>query len=141
MKKFLLIGFILFGSLQLFAQQDDHQKQIQALKTAYITEGLNLNSQEAEKFWPIYNAYIVKRRDLYRRQHADVEHLECLCEAEAKDKLKEYVEIERQDYVLRKTFYGDLMNFFTAKRLIQLHNVENNFNKKMIREYRERHNK
>ena len=34
-----------------------HGEKIEALKVAYITQQLNLTPEEAQRFWPIYNAY------------------------------------------------------------------------------------
>ena len=61
MKKFLLITTILMGSLFAAKAQDDqpgdeakHQEKIKALYVAYITQELNLNAEEAQKFWPLH---------------------------------------------------------------------------------------
>jgi hypothetical protein len=35
------------------------------LKIAFITKRLDLSSEEAEKFWPIYNKYAVEVRQAY----------------------------------------------------------------------------
>ena len=62
MKKHLLI-FILFlaGSLSAAKAQDDQpgdelkkQEKIKALYVAYITQQLDLNAEEAQKFWPVH---------------------------------------------------------------------------------------
>ncbi|MCF1716259.1 hypothetical protein L0U88_16575 [Flavihumibacter sp. RY-1] len=54
---FTLLFFI--GSFQLVtqAQQRDGER-LEALKVAYLTKKLNLNTEEAQKFWPIYNEYM-----------------------------------------------------------------------------------
>lgn len=142
MKKIFLLSFLLFSVFSISAQEkDEHRERINALKTAYITDGLSLSSQEAQKFWPIYNNYIEKRRELYRREHSDIENLECISEAEANAMLQEYVDIEKQDFLLKKKFYEELKQIFSAQKIIRLQKVEDDFNKKMIMEYRERHHK
>lgn len=54
---FTLLFFI--GSFQLGtqAQQRDGER-LEALKVAYLTKKLNLNTEEAQKFWPVYNDYM-----------------------------------------------------------------------------------
>ncbi|HET8754016.1 MAG TPA: hypothetical protein VFM59_06610 [Salinimicrobium sp.] len=142
MKKIILLNIVLLFSLHLMAQDNDgHRERIHALKTAFITDGLDLTSEEAQKFWPIYNNYTKKRSELYRREHSDIEDLECISEAEANDMLQEYVEIEKQDFLLKKKFYEELRQIFSAQKIIRLKKVEDDFNKKMIKEYRERHRK
>src|SRR5687768_4964201 len=46
------------------------QERVRALKVAFITQKLNLTSEEAEKFWPIYSEYQDKR-DVVRQQLAE----------------------------------------------------------------------
>jgi hypothetical protein len=60
----IVMTALCFGSLATFAgahkfQQDGANKaeRIQALEIAFITEKLNLSSEEAQKFWPVFNAY------------------------------------------------------------------------------------
>jgi len=61
MKLFLLIiTFVFGGSTFVNAQNDNRGKRaekIQALKIAFITQKLDFTSDEAQRFWPVYNRY------------------------------------------------------------------------------------
>lgn len=139
MKKLIFIFLLLLGSMAIQAQdRDEHREKIKALKTAHITEGLNLTTKEAQQFWPVYNDFQEKRRELYLRERADIENLECMSESEATSKLDEYVEIEKQDFLLKKQYYKDLGKIFPAKKIMQLKQLEEEFNRKLMREYRAR---
>ncbi|WP_029033771.1 Spy/CpxP family protein refolding chaperone [Salinimicrobium terrae] len=141
MKKILIMVLFLFTGIFVTAQdREAHREKIRALKTAYITDGLNLTTEEAQQFWPVYNEYEEKRRALYRQERAEIENLECISEDKANLKLEEYVELEREDYLLKKKYYNDLKNIFSARRIMQLKKVEDEFNHKMMREYRARKN-
>ena len=39
--------------------------ELEALKTAFITQRLQLTPEEAQKFWPIYNGYATEVRQAY----------------------------------------------------------------------------
>ena len=139
MKTYLLMACFLFSTMFMAAQDnDEHRKKIKALKTAHITEGINLTAKEAQQFWPVYNEFEEKRRNLYRRERAEIEDVECLTEAKAGEKLNEYVEIEKEDYLLKRQYYNDLKKIFTARRIMQLKKVEDEFNRRIMREYRAR---
>lgn len=139
MKNVLLAVLFLLSSYYVGAQdRSEHREKIKALKTAHITEGLKLTAKEAQLFWPIYNEYDEKRRTLYRKERAEVQNAECMTEEKADSQLEEYVEIERQDYLLKKKYYNDLKKIFSARRIMQLKKVEDEFNEKMMREYRAR---
>lgn len=139
MKKLLFIVFLLFSTLMVTAQdRSEHRERIKALKTAHITEGLNLTPEEAQKFWPVYNEFEERRRSLYRQERACVGDVAEMDEEAASQKLQEYVELEKQDYLLKKRYYEDLRKIFSAKRIMKLKQVEDEFNIKMMRQYRAR---
>ena len=60
MKQFLLIIAFFLGSFSLVKAQNDREnrfEKVQALKIAFITQKLELTTDEAQKFWPVYNEY------------------------------------------------------------------------------------
>lgn len=60
MKKYTLLLIIFMGGTAAWAQDAPNIKKgerIQSLKIAFITQKLELTSEEAQSFWPIYNRY------------------------------------------------------------------------------------
>ena len=59
----IITGLFVVSTLQAQPQRPDRDarvaelKKIQAMELAFITKELNLNPQEAQKFWPIFNQY------------------------------------------------------------------------------------
>ena len=139
MKKLVLIFLIIFSGAQLSAQESDREAQrerIKALKVAFFTQELNLNDKVAEKFWPIYNKYEKERRDLHKREHIDLENVECISEDEASNLLNEFLSVENEEYKIKKQLFRDLKEIISAKDIIKLHKLEDEFHKKLIKEYR-----
>lgn len=144
MKKYLLILFILCGMWQSQAQDHDkdaEKERIKALKTAFITQEMELSNQKAKKFWPIYDRYEAERRELFHREHIDFSNTGCMTEEEAEAQLQEFVEVEKEEYLLKKKLFADLKQIFTAKEIIKLQKLEDEFHMKLIREYREKRQK
>ena len=50
-------------------------RRLEALKVAYVTRQLNLTSEEAEKFWPLYRNYIAELKQTRQERKADVDVL------------------------------------------------------------------
>ena len=79
MKKILLILVIALGVSVITVAQDDEGKgngsRIEALKIAYLTKKLNLSTDEAQKFWPIYNQYMgeIRKTRIDARQNKEGE--------------------------------------------------------------------
>jgi hypothetical protein len=61
MKQLILIFALSLGSLSIVNAQNDNRQpkteKVQALKIAFITQKLELTSDEAQRFWPVYNRY------------------------------------------------------------------------------------
>lgn len=58
MKKIVLLTlFLLNISYFCYAQPEKIKNNIEAIQIAYLTRELSLSSEEAQKFWPVYNEY------------------------------------------------------------------------------------
>ncbi|MDX1542908.1 MAG: hypothetical protein R3214_03105 [Christiangramia sp.] len=138
MKKLVLILFVLFTASNAAAQDSDNGKweRIKALKVAFFTQELNLNDKVAEKFWPIYNKYEKAKYELHKREHIDLENVECINETEANQLLNEFLTVENEEYKIKKELFRDLREIISAKDIIKLHKLEDEFHKKLIKEYR-----
>jgi hypothetical protein len=99
-----------------------HREKIKALKVAYITEELNMNTKMAQKFWPIYNRYEEQKRELHRREHIDLEEAEKFSEAQAQEMLKEYIAVEREEYVIKNNYLQILAKFLLQERSLSFIN-------------------
>jgi hypothetical protein len=66
MKQLYILLFLLVSGISpLMAQEQQpdpkQEEKIQALEVAFISRKLNLTTEEAQKFWPVYNEY---KRDM-----------------------------------------------------------------------------
>ncbi len=60
MKKIYILTLLFFYGYICNAQQqgdDDNNQRVEVIKMAYISRELNLSTQEAQNFWPVYNNY------------------------------------------------------------------------------------
>ena len=140
MKNILIVITIFLSALTSLQAQDknDHREQIKAMKVAFITQELNMSSQTAQKFWPVYNKYEVDKRALHKRENVDWDNIGTISDSKAEEMLKEYLAVEREEYVIKRQLFSDLKKILTAKEIVLLHKLEAEFNKKMIQEYRNR---
>jgi hypothetical protein len=138
MKTLTSILFILSFSLITVAQSN--RDKIKTLKIAYITEKLNLSEKEAEKFWPIYNNFEEENSRLRIEAYETRKKInfETITENEAKQILKEsrLNDNKRQD--LKNDYINNLTKVISAKKIILLHRIEDDFKRKMFEEYKKR---
>ncbi len=141
MKKIILfISFFVGLTSPSFAQDDSDRsaqwERIKALKVAFFTQEMNFNDKVAEKFWPIYNKYEQDRHKLHEREHVDINNVECISEDEANGYLSEFLSVENEEYRIKKQLFKDLREIMSAKDIIKLYKLEDEFHKKLIKEYR-----
>lgn len=140
MKNIIIVFILIMSTGASLQAQDkkDHREKIKALKVAYITQELNMSADVAQKFWPVYNSYECQRRDLHRREHIDFDKVQAISESKAEEMLKEYLTVEKEEYVIKKQLFSDLKKILSARDIIKLHKLEEDFNKKLLKEYRSR---
>jgi len=150
MKKILLFSFgLFFLTLSITAQQRPpdfkNREKIRSLKTAYITTALDLTSKEAEKFWPIYNAYdkkvaslrFEKMRDL-RNKVRTREDFNALKEKDAKNLLNDFLKIERDILDAKSKLNTQLLKVISGKKILKLYKAEDDFNRRLLQRLRNR---
>lgn len=126
MKQFLLIISFLGLGLGVFAQDEQPKNdggRIEALKIAFITKKLNLSTEEAQKFWPIYNKYM----DEVRKAHQDA-------------KANKEPEIQREEKLLsiRKRYNDEFGKAISTDKVNSFFRVEKEFNGVIQKEMLER---
>ena len=71
MKHTFITLFFIAITLNTFGQRKERHERIQALKVAFITEKLELTPEEAQQFWPVFNA-IEKQKEKESSQFREV---------------------------------------------------------------------
>ena len=135
MKKITILSIFILLSQISFGQQNKKDR-IKALKTAYITEKLNLTSSEAEKFWPIYNAYSNENRTLKRQLFGNKRKndFQNLTEKQADEKLHEIIEIENKLHQNKVNLISNLKKVISSKKILLLIRAEKSFNRKLLQQ-------
>lgn len=142
--KIITILVFLFSILSIAQPNKEKIEKVKALKLAYITKELSLTSAEAEKFWPIYNAYDEKQFELRHSKMRTImkkykdDGLDKLNDKEAATILTEMESIDEELLTLRKKFVKDAKEIIGAKKVLQLKKVEEDFTRTLFKQYREK---
>ncbi|MFV8347047.1 sensor of ECF-type sigma factor [Flavobacterium sp. ZB4P13] len=136
---------LLFVSFNFYAQGEsmkEKKEQIKALKVAFFTTELDLTTNEAEKFWPIYNAFDDKQFELrhqkmrtYMKRMNDGS-LDKITEKEANTFLSQIENTEEELFLLRKKFMKNVRTILPAVKIVKLKKAEEDFNRKLLQQYR-----
>lgn len=137
---FILLSF--FSNAQ--PRLKEKREQIKALKVAFITNELSLTADEATSFWPIYNVYDAKQNEIRHKKmksfmdRRDNEDFEKITEKEASALLTQSENVEEEIYQNRKKFILSLKGVLPSIKILKLKIAEENFNKRLLQQYREK---
>lgn len=149
MKNLRLLSLLILVCASSFAQPGSRVKQriqqkkddIKAMKIAFITSELSLTPDEATKFWPLYNAFEEKQRDLRQerlKNYLDRVDPDKLSEKEAAGLLTQMESAELELFQSRKAFAASLKGVIPSVKILKLRKAEEEFSKKLLQQYRNR---
>jgi len=110
------------GMAQPNADQKPDGTRLEALKIAYITKRLDLSTEEAQRFWPIYNQYMVEIRAARQAYQVD----------------KDEIRLEESILNIRKKFSPDFNKAISSAKVNLFFRSEKEFGGLVQKEWQER---
>ena len=141
MKRILLLLFFCATTLATtaaFAQDKSSSKErrerVEAAKIAFLTDKMELTSEQAQKFWPLYNEYETKRRDLLKAYRSGYrQDVEELTEQEAKVRIDGMFTTREKELALEQEYAARYIRVISYKQLIKLYRGERDFTKLLLK--------
>lgn len=147
LKKITLVLLLTF-SAYAFSQKGmmirENREKIKSLKIAFITSELSLTPEEAAKFWPIYNSFEDKQHSIRKQKikgfidSMDGEELSALSEKEASTLLTQVENSEEELYQAKKKLITNLKGVIPTLKILKLKKAEEDFNRKLLQQYRDK---
>lgn len=142
---FTLIGILCSFTLVLNAQErkgrEEHIEKFRSMKIAYFSEQLELTPEEAEKFWPLYNDFESKKREVNRYRHRRSrnmdEQLANMTDQEAGKMADDMIEAKKKEINLDESFHSELKKIFPPKKVLKYYITEHRFREYMLRKIRD----
>lgn len=110
----------------------ERKDKIKSLKIAFISQKLALSSEEAEKFWPVYNKYDDKIMALKEAQMKLRLDKKSGSDEDALKKIEEAEAIESEVMLLKKKMRAELIPIITAEKVVALERLEHEFHRKIL---------
>ncbi len=120
--KYLILTLMLFISANIVAQTTN--EKLEELQHRYINKNLKLDDKTSKEFWPIYDEYKAKRREIAKEFRNNGNE-----ESAAFDKL----EREQKMLDLRKEYTNRFSKVLNGQQLEDLNSSERNFKQMLIR--------
>ncbi|MCF2486837.1 hypothetical protein [Dyadobacter sp. CY347] len=136
-RNLLLMLFITLFSITAASAQkksEEEIRRIQDAKVAIITNRLNLTPEQSTGFWPVYNEYSQKRREIHRAQRKIIndKKAEGQTDDQVLNNLKEVQDLRQKELDLEKEYQNRFLKVITASQVIELYKAERTFNDMLI---------
>jgi Spy/CpxP family protein refolding chaperone len=137
----LLFSFSLVLNAQEGKGRQEHMEKFRSMKIAYFTENLELTPEEAEKFWPLYNDFDSKKREVSRSRRRGPrninERLENMTDQEAEKMADDMILSRKKEVELDEAFHEDLKKILPPKKVMKYYITEYRFREYMLRKIRD----
>ncbi|TPE44309.1 hypothetical protein FJM65_09150 [Pontibacter mangrovi] len=121
-------------------RSEERRENVEAAKTAFLTDKMGLTAEQSQKFWPLYNEYEAKRRALIKGYRSGYrEDVEALSEQEAKTRIDNMFVTKEKELELEKEYAGKYLRIITNKQLIKLYRGERDFTKMLLKRLDDKH--
>jgi hypothetical protein len=142
---FLLLTVAGFGQSATTKQENRQQEKkeaIMAQKVAFITQDLQLTTEEAQKFWPVYNEYNAKKEELAKvkreaEKAARLTGMDKLTDKQAEDLINGELQFEQQLLNLKTEYKDKFKPVIGVKKIVELYLAEKKFNKFLLKQLKD----
>ena len=143
----LFIALIVVGSWSLSAQQrngdqdrEKRREQIQARKIGMITDALDLTTEQAQKFWPVYNEFSKEMEVIHDSRRENMEKFKDakgdLSDDEIEEMIQNRFETEQNILDLQKKYHKRFTEVLTMNQVGKLYMTEERFKQMLLQEMR-----
>ena len=132
---------LLFISTITLGQNNDKLEKIKALRVAFISTKLELTSNEAQKFWPIFNEFDKNQTDLRKEKRILMMRLKhqntsSLSDIEMQKLLDTSELLESNIQTNRQQLVKNLKGVISPQKIILLKQLEEDFKKTLLKQMR-----
>ena len=118
----------------LGGRKPERLSQLENAKIAFISSRVSLTQEQAQRFWPLYNEFSTKRRDLNRDGRLLRRDItDALTDQQIRDNMQQSFAARQQELNLEKDYFERFQKVITLRQVAQLLNAERDFTKEVIK--------
>jgi len=118
------------------------RQKMEAYKIAFFTEGLELTSEEAQQFFPIFNERERKMKALKREYRPDKRsNFDAMNEAEIQQLLDRHFEMRQRELDLNKEYAAKFIKVLPPRKVFKIRHLEREFKRTIMNEFKKRKGK
>ena len=115
-------------------------EKIEALRIAFLTKYLDLSTDEAQKFWPVYND-MQEEMDVIKEKEKDLrkgKEIDKMTDEELNKMISSHFENEQKMLDIKKKYLEEFKKVLPLKKVALLADAENEFKREMMKHARDK---
>lgn len=133
MKKLLIYILLSIAFSSTAWAQPGNKEKIEAAKIGFISERLELTPKQAQAFWPMYNEYSAKKKEIRKAiNQLKIENSDNETDAEILDDIKKINLYKQREVDIEKEYVDKFLTVITPKQLAALYKAEKQFTKILL---------
>ena len=133
MRNFL---FILLATLcfETAMDQEGGNQKIENAKIGLITNRLNLSTEQSQQFWPVYNEFDGKKKDIRKQMRRLIVETNTLTTPDEKilANIKETLNLQQREVDLEREYMNKFLKVINVRQLAELYKAEQVFTQMLI---------
>lgn len=127
---------LLFATLclQTAMAQDNGNQKIENAKIGLITNRLNLSAEQSQQFWPVYNDFDAKKKDIRKQMRRLIVETNTLTTPDEKilANIKETLNLQQKEVDLEREYMNKFLKVINVRQLAELYKAEQVFTQMLL---------
>lgn len=118
------------------------KERMEAMKVGFLTDKLNLTSEEAKAFWPVYNQYSDELEQLRKNRRDKMidnrRNINEMSDSEIEKAVDGEIIFRQSELEVLKKYHPQFKKILPIKKVGQLYRAEDDFKRKLLEMIKER---
>ena len=138
----LLTALLLYAGAPTWAQSASagrgmgppRMERLENARIAYITDKIALTPEQAQRFWPLFNEFTTRRRELRRQTKMGLRNQDfsAMSDKDIRAALDEQFKLRQGEINLEKEYVEKFQKVISLRQVAQLFQAERDFTKELI---------
>lgn len=138
MKKLVYILMALLLQCTVLMAQPQKSERIRTIKIGFISERLDLSTEQAAKFWPVYNRYQDELKTVRKEFKQKYKAANPGSDADmARQFVADNIEYKEAELNLQKKYKNELLKIISAQQLATLYQAERDFKTMLLKQLKD----
>lgn len=119
-------------------KREEKKEKIEAMRIGFLTNHINLTSEEAKVFWPVYNEYNEELEKIKNDRRTGLGKIDNLSDKEVEAIVDDEIIFDQKMVDIKKKYHAKFKAVLPIKKVGKFYQAENLFKKELLKQIREK---